>query len=515
MELLIGTASQGTIEELSNRIENMENSNQLTRHILEQAITAINWTHLQTVKNKESINNMINVAEELFMQIHNTSSYLSHTLSPLVQFVAHYVQVQELLERSRFYVTRLEQEYNNRVREIAELTNGHLPMSVIRPEHLKEVLNGIKKLLPSHLNLPLNCDTHLATYYQIIKTTLVSKANGMLGIAVFPLIESSFKYEVYSAHSIETQYVDKNKNVQLTAEYNLDTKHFIVSTDLTKYSIVDENIFSICAFEHLDFCPLKTPIYSSAAAHDSCVVNLFLNEENKNEICDVKVKHKNNHFPKVIQIRGGDWLVLCKNPEIFAIYCLMKDVTYVEINPPLQHLKLNPSCHAVNQYVTIPATFTDITHIKIPPNHFNFTVKNKFWKPIIKSLKLNDPVVPPRVKSIANVGELLSHLKKEINTSIPDNVFSPWKDVTKQVIISIITTFIIIVVVEAVIFCGVIKKCKQKCFKKGPKRPDPNPEGELAHMINNTSVKMSSEPSTSELSTDQMDQKRSPNYNIV
>ena len=106
-------------------------------------------------------------------------------------------------------------------------------------------------------------------------------------------------------------------------------------------------------------------------------------------------------------------------------------------------------------------------------------------------------------------------MKNEINTSIPDNVFSPWREVTKQVIISIITTFIIIVVVEAVIFCGVINKCKQKCLKKGPKRPDPNPEGELAHMINNTSVKMSSEPSTSELSTDQVDQKRSPNYNIV
>ena len=112
MEILVGSASQSTIEKLSNRISNIEHANDFTKHILEEAITSINFTHLQTMENANSINNMVRVAEELFEQVFNISSYLSHSLSPLIQFTAHYVQAQETLERTRHYLMVLRQEYN-------------------------------------------------------------------------------------------------------------------------------------------------------------------------------------------------------------------------------------------------------------------------------------------------------------------------------------------------------------------------------------------------------------------
>jgi hypothetical protein len=434
---------------------------------------------------------MVNAANELFDQIHNTSSYLSHTLSPLMQFISHYIQTQETLERGRMYVTQLSTEFNQRVTELTELANGKLPISVIGPTHLQQILEEIHSLLPANIQLPMDHREHIATYYQFIKTTLVAEDNKLFGIAILPLVESSYKYELYSARSVETHYVDDDKNVHISAEYDLDHLHFIVSNDFTRFSVINDDVFNICSFEHLSFCPVKTPIYSAVTSKDSCTVDLFLHENNNNGACDVKIKHKKYDFPKIVHIRSGDWLVLTKTPVTFAVYCMSQNVKYIEVMPPLQHLNLDHGCHAVSQKVSIPAHFEDITKIDIPRNHFNFTIRKSFWKPIIDALNLDDPIIPDKVKTISEMGDMLSHLKNEIRRSPRSgSSFNYWHDIFKQLLISIVTTVMIIIIAEIVIWYGLIRKCKTQCFtsktsnlKKGVSRSSNPLESDLHNQI--------------------------------
>ena len=146
----------------------------------------------------------------------------------------------------------------------------------------------------------------------------------------------------------------------------------------------------------------------------------------------------------------------------------MKEVYYVQVKPPLIHLKLNNSCHAVNKDVTIPATFEDFSHIEIPQNHFNFTLRNEFWNPIIDTLHLNQKTVPRRVNTIASTGELLSNIRNEIQLSYQDeDQTSPfWWDTFKQILFIVIIALVIIVVVEFVLHCGLLKLCKHRCNAK-------------------------------------------------
>ena len=511
IELITGSASKNTIDRISNRISNIEQADRMTKHILDEALSAINFTHIQSLQNTKTINNLINTANELFNQLHNTSSYLSHTLSPLVQFISYYTQAQETLDRGRTYVSQLETEYNQRVSELTQLANGKLPISVIGPSHLKQILEEIGDLLPPHLQLPLDITTNLATYYQIMRSTLVNDHDKLFGIVILPIIESTLQYEIYSARSIETPYIDNDKNLQISAEYHLDNLHFVVSNDFTKYSIIDDDVFSICSFEHLNFCPIRTPIYSISTSRDSCTVDLFLNENNNNNACDIKVRSKQYDFPKIIHIRLGDWLVLTKNPVTFAIYCLDKNVKYIDIFPPLQHLNLDHGCYAISQQVSVPAYFEDVMHVDIPRDHFNFTIRETFWKSIIDTLQLNKPVIPEKVRTISGVGDMLSHLREEIKISpMQGSSFDYWYNVFMQILISIISTIVIVIIAEIVIWYGLVKKCKAQCIPR-PSRDVENVEVKSGEILESEPLNVASKSSNDESIENTM----TKNYNMV
>ena len=148
----------------------------------------------------------------------------------------------------------------------------------------------------------------------------------------------------------------KDKNLGLTAKYDLSVGALMINKERTKYALLSSNEFDACNNRYMPFCNPKSPIYQINLSK-SCIIALFLkNLENVGKYCKSTV-YFDSQLPVAEYIHSCVWVLAMYETMKFTIVCqdqseMQHDIT---VYPPLGIVKSNMTYGAANDYLRLPS----------------------------------------------------------------------------------------------------------------------------------------------------------------
>lgn len=447
LEFLVGVPSEKSFRKIEARIANIESFNEKYSHILQDSVTLLNISHIQISENRDRLYELSNQNDILFEQLHNVTEHFDSIISPMSQFISHFTQNTETLGRLRAYYADIKAELTIKIEQIDSLSRGELSMTLIPPEHLRDILLSIGKEIPSHLKLPHNPrGDELLHFYSYIKCALFRRNKHLKCICSLPLTDSQNIFKVYSAKSLVTEF--NNNDVSLIGKYVLDHEYFCISEDKTKFIYLDQQTFSECSHSNVDFCNFKAAIYGIRAADSSCVIQLFLNGHNKNDLCPLSISGKTLNAPTIVNIHDNYWAILSNKDIEFTRYCGTDDIAYFKTKSPIDIISLESECHAVSSICFIPSLFEGKTDFDLPSKNWNVSIQQNIWKPTINKLKLEKPAQLKALQKITQKWTQLDDLQHKLLQNPPTNPLSFTSIETLDWLYIVILVMIVVLIVE-------------------------------------------------------------------
>ena len=127
------------------------------------------------------------------------------------------------------------------------------------------------------------------------------------------------KNAIYKIHNIPLSKHHmstlEDKNLDLTAKYDLSVEALMINKERTKYSLLSLNGNDTCNHRYMPFCNPKSPVYQINLSK-SCIIALFLKKkkkkrkhvENVRKYCRSTV-YFDSQLPVAENIHSGVWVV--------------------------------------------------------------------------------------------------------------------------------------------------------------------------------------------------------------
>jgi len=270
----------------------------------------------QIAENRKSINQLI----EDFNEIQNFSRTLAMDVQDLDNFVRLYAKfdrslISDLHElESPDYVQHLNLQLNM-------LSLGHLSPSVIRPTDLRK---DIESKITNQFKFPFDPKNDLWHLYKTLTCATLIKDERLVVVISIPLLDINGRFEMYSIYNlaINSEKINKSHgiNINMLAQYALETNNLAVNQKKTEYFILDPGDVNSCSHGLQDFCEIKSPIYSVETSK-LCVIKLFMNDlMDLHKFCKITVM-TNVILPNEQYLSDGQWAVAAQNPIRFYIDC--------------------------------------------------------------------------------------------------------------------------------------------------------------------------------------------------
>ena len=133
----------------------------------------------------------------------------------------------------------------------------------------------------------------------------------------------------------------EDKNLDLTAKYDLSVEVLMINKEQTKYALLSSNDFDACNNQYMIFCNQKSPIYQINLSKSYIIVLFLKNAENVRKYCKSTV-YFDSQLPVAEYIHSDVWVVAMYETMKFTIICqdqseMQRDIT---VYPPPGKVKL-------------------------------------------------------------------------------------------------------------------------------------------------------------------------------
>ena len=469
MSFLFGTVSDEDLSTIKSNIRILSRNQKRISHVLEESLTIINVTRVEVAQNRRTINKLTIGLHEVDLKLKNISQELEKEITELSNFVELYVkldlitsEVKVMIERARFYFEHLSSQLNM-------LSLGHLSPSTITPTAFRNLLFDIQAKLPAYLKLPKDPFKELWAFYQFLTCTTLLYDKQIFVIISVPLLDFNKRFEVFKVHSLPLPMQTNGTDHDMVAQFQLETEYLAVNAERSQYALLQQSEVNQCTNPLIQFCSVGSPIYPINLSN-LCVTTLFMKKGRKLWVdCQTSVKPF-SVLPMARYISSGSWLITTKKPLQFAVVCRasgIKKTTNVQVLPPLDVLKLNATCTANNDYMTLLPFYKKETKFEIEDpfsrlvKGYNFS-DSSLWKPFRTSLpKFNMTKLPKELKNIESIPmDNLIYKLKQLEPIEADFDLPNWAYTMIYFSIAIVIGILI------VLFCKYRHKVKCNCLAK-------------------------------------------------
>ena len=235
----------------------------------------------------------------------------------------------------------------------------------------------------------------------------------------------------------------------MVATFDLETDVIGVSAARTKYVLLNYQDIRGCIASKEKFCKIDGPIYPMNM-RKFCVIDLF-NRVKNSKICRVKIR-PNSVLPYAKHIKEGLWAIASEKKTPFRVNCDKQDKNenkIVNIEPPLDLLKLEPECVARSDEMELPRfyEFTSVKNLNKGPmieiKRSNLTLWEPFkseMKTMIGNWDLDDlnNVKEIDMEDLINKLKTIKHVHSNTNTWNTPEGWAGFSGITLVLSISII-----------------------------------------------------------------------------
>ena len=340
---LLGTVSEGDLENIRRAIIHLQQNQQKTLHLFNERYSLINLTYERARENRKTINKLTLAVRELNTKIPQLYHQMEVGITN-ARLVLLIHDIYNIVSRTMMD-TRLNLE---KLIDLIESANqGHLTTNMLSPQALRRFLTKIKSQLPANSDLPYPLTPkYLPKYYQGLRPILIpGKARFYITI-VIPIINNDNRYGIYQVVN-EPVY---NPETKLSAKIKLETNVLAISTNREKYLLLDSTETISCL--NAPFCEVKSPIYDTLNA-DLCVTALFRKDEHKiKELCRTEILPP-DVTPHAHLLFHDQWMVTTIISMKAQKTCTNGNVD-LHFNPGQTLFKVEDKCSLNNQYFRIP-----------------------------------------------------------------------------------------------------------------------------------------------------------------
>ena len=411
LSTLFGTASKKDLNHVSEYLEALGQSDSQIRHIVEQSLTVLNYTSLHVVANRRKINELIDMSETM-QAIFTTET--KELLDTFRHFTLRYLQVQEQLGILRRAVIEFTRELDSLRDKLSEALQGKVTPHLLPPERLSNIVHDIQDHLEANIRLPFPHFEALEQFYRVLQCSVLPAQTGFLLLTHIPLQDTISSFDIYAVQTLPIPYRDS----QIISKYQIENKYFAISMDHTKIAFLEEFQIRMCNHEEMQFCPIQSPIYTTAALENNCVVSLFLQRDNVAQVCKAIVSTSDIPSPAAAKLDSGHWAVTTNIPVVITKLCPESRPERITVEPPMGILTLDKGCQANSDFVNLPAEFD--RHSNLPSLRINFSIPHlmSIWDPVDEILQQSLIEVPTKLDAIVSEEPTLARLAEALTNEV-------------------------------------------------------------------------------------------------
>ena len=407
---------------LKAEVKSLRRNQETIRTVVAESLSLINLTRMEVRENRLAINKIIDGMGELVKEFKGT-------VIPLREFVITNNQIQTNIGKVGSLVAAESNLISELQQKVAKLATGRLSPTILPAPELVTILKGIEVEIPHELMLPQDPRERPFYYYNILTTNTLALDNELVIALEIPLLDVSRKLKVMEAIALPVPY----SATKLTAVYDLEFRHFAISTDGRQYVVLTLEDQLKCGRRNTYYCSLTSAI-QEANSHTYCTLALYQRDQDKvDKLCKVKVSNK-IRLPVARYVSNGEWLVATEKGFNLRKHCVgVKESSIIPVSPPYTAVNLESGCRALADVIELPIYFKRRQEYHVlregrivsPPKNVKMT-ELTIWKPVATKrldLILNlEKLGDIQDKPIEELVHDLENLEEEEKYQFPDNI---------------------------------------------------------------------------------------------
>ena len=362
MSFMFGTITDTEIGHIERSVIDIAKNQKKIIHNLEQSMTLLNLSRVQISENRRAIMDLIKCYQRIDSEIWKMKEKFEQRFASLEQFINLYFQYKLLLDEIRIKMQNAVVYLDNLRAELSMLSLNHLSPSTISPTNLRSLLLEIKDKLPATMRLPSDPISDIWYFYNTLTCTTYLDGDKILIVLSIPLLDFKERYEIYKVYNfplpLHNVTVDSETRTGIIARYDIESDGLMISTDRTKYALLSHEEYSSCNNRYMTFCDPKSTIYQTNLKR-TCILSLFLKHgENIKQYCK-SVVSLDSELPNAKYIHSGIWIIATQKTMKFRVVCrdTANEQGDITVQAPLGVVKLNMTCRASNDYLSLPAYY--------------------------------------------------------------------------------------------------------------------------------------------------------------
>lgn len=410
LKWLFGTLDSDNLEEINNRMQNIDTHVSGITHLLQKQITYINQSVQIGNRNTQSIVDMSKILSTMNEKLNGIETQIALTIKEITYVVSLSVHLQSLYRSMQLTLMSLEEEMNQFQTALMDLSQNKISEYFMSPIALSYLLTHIEPLLTQEFSLltPITLEDMYVYYNSLASVSVASIGDIMRLFVHIPIKSHNTFFNLYEALPLPFQLHNHSASFIIQPE----NKFLAITPNNELYTEIND-INTVCKTGWITICKPMRKI--QRAKGKSCLKSLFTGDTNNvQKFCKIELLLN----PEPIFYRPENshtWIYSVLEPETIVTHCPVKlgendNIVKSQIIQGTGSLQINPDCQILSDnYILLPhSTGVIATHkrmdIHIPP------VENIIYMIVNNSHNANNDI-----GSHDEIETVLSNIRKTSN----------------------------------------------------------------------------------------------------
>jgi hypothetical protein len=275
LKTIFGVATIWDLGELHTTVDELHRKQDDIVHSLNHQVTYIKQLDGTVRFHNQAITNLSTTLKDLALQ---TQEKLQEVVSRL-EWGNQQRQIATTIRGLEFALTQLQISIDEFIDGIQYVMIGRVPVNLIGPVMLQEMLKNVSLALPDGYELAIGLSPNqVYKHYEVIQTAMLADTHSFKLVLNVPLKTIGRQFELYRMVVLPTRILNNTY-----AQYDIGKDYLAINLLQRTHLTLTEADVTECKGEQIMICPANRAVYNSET--DSCAWSLYLQFARAREVC--------------------------------------------------------------------------------------------------------------------------------------------------------------------------------------------------------------------------------------
>jgi hypothetical protein len=314
LKVLFGTVTVADLEKLHETVERLHRNEKTVVHAVNQHVTYIKHLDDSVKFNAQIVSNLSTVVKSIALRMNSELASIVSELQRLNDTFEKQREVNIVTRQIEFALSQLEIQISEIFHAIAFVRAGKIPVNLISPSMLYNMLRNVTLILPENQELAMGMKRqNLHLYYDTVKVMMLADTHSLRLVLYFPLKSTNRDFTLYRIVVVPARMFGKRY-----AQFSLAYNYLAINLLQQNYVLLTDLEIMKCSGVRVMVCPADKAVFSTKLK--TCELSLFLQSEDARELCHRKVLQNPVH--QVLEQQGPTRIYFLPDTQMVHFKCL-------------------------------------------------------------------------------------------------------------------------------------------------------------------------------------------------